>query len=102
MTHSGTGSQQCHGNGVCSDGLSDFDRVEQYWESEILPILEGKTDVAKVGKKLIEIANQSFNVTGAITVAGHGENNVMPTEPGRLFCIEIRPSASCTASVTRR
>ncbi|NES81333.1 MAG: serine/threonine-protein phosphatase [Moorea sp. SIO2B7] len=53
---------------LCSDGLSDFDRVEQYWESEILPILQGKTDVAKVGKKLIKIANQK-NGHDNVTVA---------------------------------
>jgi len=42
---------------LCSDGLSDRDRVEQYWESEILPILAGKTTVATAGKRLVEIAN---------------------------------------------
>jgi protein phosphatase len=42
---------------LCSDGLSDFDRVDQYWETEILPILTGETDVVKVANRLIEIAN---------------------------------------------
>jgi protein phosphatase len=42
---------------LCSDGLSDFDRVDQYWETEILPILTGETDVLKVANQLIEIAN---------------------------------------------
>jgi protein phosphatase len=42
---------------LCSDGLSDFDRVDQYWETEILPILTGETDVLKVANRLIEIAN---------------------------------------------
>lgn len=41
---------------LCSDGLSDYDRVEQSWETEILPILNGK-DVATVGVRLVEIAN---------------------------------------------
>ena len=31
---------------LCSDGLSDYDRVEQNWEKEILPVLEGKLDLA--------------------------------------------------------
>ncbi|GAX39113.1 protein-serine/threonine phosphatase [Tolypothrix sp. NIES-4075] len=42
---------------LCSDGLSDFDRVDEYWETEILPILNGETDVVKVANRLVEIAN---------------------------------------------
>ncbi|KOP23777.1 serine/threonine protein phosphatase [Hapalosiphon sp. MRB220] len=42
---------------LCSDGLSDFDRVEQYWDTEILPLIQGKTDVANVVERLLEIAN---------------------------------------------
>lgn len=42
---------------LCSDGLSDFDRVEQSWESEILPILSSGADLADVVDKLVEIAN---------------------------------------------
>ena len=41
----------------CSDGLSDNDRVETIWESEILPLLEGKTDAASVTTRLVELAN---------------------------------------------
>lgn len=42
---------------LCSDGLSDGDRVEEYWETEILPLLEGKTDIETVSKRLVEIGN---------------------------------------------
>ncbi|KST62012.1 PP2C family protein-serine/threonine phosphatase [Mastigocoleus testarum] len=42
---------------LCSDGLSDFDRVEQHWETEILPVLSGKQDLATATNKLVEIAN---------------------------------------------
>ncbi len=42
---------------LCSDGLSDFDRVEQHWETEILPILTGELSVSQVTDKLVEIAN---------------------------------------------
>ena len=42
---------------LCSDGLSDGDRVEEYWETEILPLLEGKTDIDTVSKRLVEIGN---------------------------------------------
>jgi protein phosphatase len=43
---------------LCSDGLSDFDRVEQYWESELVPIVTQTKDVTAAGKRLLEIANQ--------------------------------------------
>lgn len=43
---------------LCSDGLSDYDRVEQYWESEIAPIISGEQDLPTVGKRLINLANQ--------------------------------------------
>jgi protein phosphatase len=55
---------------LCSDGLSDYDRVEQNWETEILPILDGKTDAKSVIAKLVEIANEQNghdNVTIALT-----------------------------------
>jgi serine/threonine protein phosphatase PrpC len=42
---------------LCSDGLSDFDRVEQYWQSEILPILQGQIDLTTAGSRLIGVAN---------------------------------------------
>jgi serine/threonine protein phosphatase PrpC len=54
---------------LCSDGLSDKDRVEECWETEILPILEGKIGVAEVRDRLIEIANTKNghdNVTVAV------------------------------------
>ena len=42
---------------LCSDGLSDHDRVEEYWETEVLPVLNGTLDLATAGQRLIEIAN---------------------------------------------
>ncbi|MEP0918386.1 protein phosphatase 2C domain-containing protein [Leptolyngbya sp. DQ-M1] len=42
---------------LCSDGLSDNDLVEEYWQSEIVPMLDGKTDLATVARRLVEIAN---------------------------------------------
>jgi serine/threonine protein phosphatase PrpC len=42
---------------LCSDGLSDRDRVEQYWEAEILPVLRQEVDLVMVRDRLIEIAN---------------------------------------------
>lgn len=42
---------------LCSDGLSDNDRVEQNWDKEILPVLEKKINLSTAATKLIEIAN---------------------------------------------
>ncbi|GAB4370593.1 MAG: hypothetical protein Kow00121_11430 [Elainellaceae cyanobacterium] len=41
----------------CSDGLSDNDQVEKYWETTLLPLLDGKADLGTVGRWLIDIAN---------------------------------------------
>ncbi len=43
---------------LCSDGLSDYDRVEQYWDSEIVPLLQGEKTVTAVGESLLQLANQ--------------------------------------------
>jgi len=53
---------------LCSDGLSDYDRVEQHWETELLPVLEGKTDLSTATSRLIEIAN-THNGHDNVTVA---------------------------------
>lgn len=43
---------------LCSDGLSDHDRVEEYWQTLLLPVLEGKQDLAGAAHHLVTIANQ--------------------------------------------
>lgn len=43
---------------LCSDGLSDNDRVEQSWQTYLLPLLQGTTDLATVAQQLIAVANQ--------------------------------------------
>jgi hypothetical protein len=53
---------------LCSDGLSDKDRVEECWEAEILPILDGSISVARARDRLIEIAN-TRNGHDNVTVA---------------------------------
>lgn len=53
---------------LCSDGLSDYDRIEQFWESEIVPIISENKDVAEVGRQLIKIANEK-NGHDNVTIA---------------------------------
>ena len=43
---------------LCSDGLSDFERVEQYWHSAVVPVLWHKVDLTKSVKTLMKIANE--------------------------------------------
>lgn len=43
---------------LCSDGLSDNDRVEEYWESKILPLLNGDVNLTTVVQQLVDIGNQ--------------------------------------------
>jgi len=42
---------------LCSDGLSDNDRVEEHWPTELLPVLEGKVDIGRAVQRLVAIAN---------------------------------------------
>ncbi len=53
---------------LCSDGLSDFDRVEQYWDSQIQPILNYNANIPKAGRELVKIANDR-NGHDNVTVA---------------------------------
>lgn len=53
---------------LCSDGLSDYDRVEQYWEKLIVPILRGESNLETVVPQLIELANTQ-NGHDNVTVA---------------------------------
>ncbi len=53
---------------LCTDGLSDFDRVEQHWQHQVLPVLNGKQDLATAVENLIEIANRD-NGHDNVTVA---------------------------------
>ncbi len=43
---------------LCSDGLSDHQLVEQYWQTEILPILQDNRDVTLASQRLIDLANR--------------------------------------------
>ncbi|MEB3190113.1 MAG: protein phosphatase 2C domain-containing protein [Snowella sp.] len=43
---------------LCSDGLSDFDRVEQYWQTELVPILTGEVDLLTGRDRLMALANE--------------------------------------------
>jgi protein phosphatase len=53
---------------LCSDGLSDFERVESLWREDLLPLLQGQADLAETTKRLIAAANR-LNGHDNVTVA---------------------------------
>jgi serine/threonine protein phosphatase PrpC len=82
---------------LCSDGLSDGDRVDEYWETEILPMLEGKTDIETVSKRLIEIANTQ-NGHDNVTV---GLIYVQVTPSQAIASLEPLETGNVVAGTTR-
>ena len=38
---------------LCSDGLSDFERIEQYWRSAVLPVICHRADLTRSAKTLM-------------------------------------------------
>ena len=42
---------------LCSDGLSDYDRIEECWETELLPVLNDEMDLAVAARRLVDVAN---------------------------------------------
>jgi protein phosphatase len=53
---------------LCSDGLSDYDRVEEFWRQELLPLLSGETDLVSTCDRLVEVAN-TYNGHDNVTVS---------------------------------
>src|SRR5919202_1011828 len=82
---------------LCSDGLSDYDRVEQYWQTEILPILEGRIDLPTAGARLIEIANtQNGHDNATIALIYCKVNPSKETEPRELLVSQMTDPTSST------
>ncbi|MDV3353566.1 protein phosphatase 2C domain-containing protein [Leptothoe sp. LEGE 181152] len=52
---------------LCSDGLSDYDRVEQSWQTHLLPVLTGQSKPATAATNLVKLAN-SYNGHDNVTV----------------------------------
>ena len=91
---------------LCSDGLSDFERVEYLWRDELLPLLAGKTDLAETSQRLIAAANQlngHDNVTVGLlhcTVSDRAADLGAETPPSTLASgtEASHPMASATAT----
>lgn len=81
---------------LCSDGLSDYERVEQYWRSKILPILTEGMSIETACKKMLEIGlekNGHDNITIALLKC-QIENKEPDPKEGELswqYLTEIMP-----------
>ncbi|BFM39411.1 probable protein phosphatase [Synechocystis sp. LKSZ1] len=54
---------------LCSDGISDNDLLESYWETYLLPLLSSSQDLERGLRKLMEFANEyngHDNLTGVL------------------------------------
>jgi protein phosphatase len=54
---------------LCSDGISDNDLLESYWETYLLPLLSSSQDIDRGLRKLMEFANEyngHDNLTGVL------------------------------------
>jgi serine/threonine protein phosphatase PrpC len=85
---------------LCSDGLSDNDRVEECWDTTVLPILDGKFDLAAVSQHLVEIANTRNghdNVTVGLVYCRLSEQG-LSMSPGALVSAVQPPRQPVSAS----
>jgi serine/threonine protein phosphatase PrpC len=86
---------------LCSDGLSDYDRVEQYWQAEILPVLNTQVDLATAGARLIEIANTQNGHDNATVALIHCKvSPFKPQETKKLLLPDVIATPATDAAPT--
>jgi protein phosphatase len=83
---------------ICSDGLSDSDRVEEHWESEMLPLLNQDITLEALSERLIDLANTTNGHDNATIGLIHCqvEDTAKPTQLPRL--VESKPVATMAVS----
>jgi len=85
---------------LCSDGLSDYDRVEQHWKTELQPILEHTLSLTSAAHRLVEIANTQNghdNVTVALMQLRVSPNPAAKVDSAELAaCLLPLPQGSAT------
>ncbi|MEM8779126.1 MAG: protein phosphatase 2C domain-containing protein [Cyanobacteria bacterium P01_G01_bin.49] len=77
---------------LCSDGLSDYDRVEQYWDGDIASLIAGEKDISTVGNQLIELANQKNGHDNVTISLVYGQISLTNAEKIPLSMAEIEQS----------
>jgi protein phosphatase len=79
---------------LCSDGLSDFDRVDACWQAEILPVLQRRQDLYSACERLVEVANTRNGHDNVTIGLLHFHQNVKRPE------VNIPRSASSKSTLT--
>jgi protein phosphatase len=88
---------------LCSDGLSDFERVETLWQEELLPVLNGTKNLAEGSKQLVQWANRLNgydNVTVALMHCRVSKRTDDPTPSA--MATQISPSPKTSKTVLQR
>ncbi|MBD1913134.1 protein phosphatase 2C domain-containing protein [Leptolyngbya sp. FACHB-16] len=67
---------------LCSDGLSDKDRVEQYWETVFQPLFKDRATLDEIAQRWVDLANEKSGHDNVSVVLMHCQ--VTPEQP-RLF-----------------
>ena len=83
---------------LCSDGLSDNERVEEAWETEVLPLLEqsGPIELAALAQRLVALGNQRNgydNVTVSLIHYQVAASQPVPTLSELPLVTASRPAA---------
>lgn len=92
---------------LCSDGLSDYDRVEESWQTTLLPVLEGQKSLLTASQQLIELANHQNghdNVTVGLLhyqVTNSSLPEPLPTNLELGSTITKTPTSSATQVLPR-
>jgi protein phosphatase len=81
---------------LCSDGVSDRDRVDRYWQTEILPVLEGKVDLATACQRMINMANTRNGHDNATVALVHCQVK-QPIEAGQTTLLQDFPPDAATS-----
>jgi protein phosphatase len=91
---------------LCSDGLSDFDRLQECWRSDLVPLLDGTISLEAAAQRLIEVANTRNghdNVTVGLLSVQVPRSPVEPRDVGDRWAArpDSQPHPSSTAKNTR-
>lgn len=88
---------------LCSDGLSDHDRVEEVWQNTVLPTLTQNLNVAVTASRLLEVANQRNGHDNATIALVHYKiTDRQPPDPdGLLKLLEPWPLSGGVKTPTR-
>jgi protein phosphatase len=78
---------------LCSDGISDRDRVDQYWQAVILPVLEGKVDLTTACQQMINMANTRNGHDNSTIALVHCQVK-QPVEAGQTTLLQDLPGSA--------